>query len=194
MPQEIEIKLKSPHEPVREKLRQLQAHHTGTVHETNIFFDRDGELRKKDSGLRVRFTQNLDPSNPKPAVCNGAGQSALLTFKGPAATHGLRAREAFDLSLSPPDQIIPLLQALGYHQILRFEKHRESWQLDLCKIELDTMPIFGTFIEIEGPDEPTVQSVQQKLHLAHLPPELTSYSKMVSEYLAKTGQNELRLP
>ena len=185
MPQEIEIKLKTAHEPIREKLKSLRAHYAGTVRETNIFFDRQSELRKKDSGLRVRLARNHEKPNDLP--------QALLTFKGPAATTGLRSREAFDLNITPHDQLIPLLKALGYDQILLFEKDRESWELDGCKIELDTMPVFGTFIEIEGPDEKTVQAVQAELNLANVSPEHASYSKMVSQHLSKQGQTELRL-
>ncbi len=141
MPMEIEIKLKlDGHESVREKLKELNAEKLGLVRETNIFLDRaDGTLLAGNKGLRVRFTIAPGDTAPK----------ALLTYKGPRETTGLRAREAYDLELAPHDQIVSLLNALGYSQILLFEKDRESWQLEGCLVELDTLPIFGTFLEIE---------------------------------------------
>ena len=33
--------------------------------------------------------------------------------------------------------------ALGFERVLLFEKDRESWELGKCKVELDTMPVFG---------------------------------------------------
>lgn len=188
MPLEIEIKLKvDNHDPIRRALHEANAIHRGTVRETNIFFDRpDNSLRNKDTGLRVRFSQRTGQPTPQ----------TLLTVKGPAATAGLRSREAHDLTLTPHDQIIPLLRMLGFEQILLFEKDRDSWQFADCLVELDTLPIFGAFIEIEGPTETSVLQVQQQLNLAQLDPHRPSYSRMVSDYLdrERIAPRELRFP
>lgn len=200
MPLEIEIKLKlDSHDPVRQRLVALNAQHVGTVRETNMFFDRpDHSLRAADSGLRVRLTEPLaSPAvtpetkieNQKPKV-----PQALLTFKGPAAQTGLHSREAFDLRAQPADQVVPLLLALGFQQQFLFEKDRDSWQLADCLIELDTLPHFGHFLEIEGPSEVAVGEVQRRLGLANFPPHRDSYSKMVGQYLRqlKVAPSELR--
>jgi predicted adenylyl cyclase CyaB len=194
MPLEIEIKLKlDAHDQVLQALRAVNAVHVGKNLETNIFFDRpDNSLRQTDTGLRVRLTTpiNNDPMTHSP---DHPIPSALLTVKGPAATTGLRSREAFDLTCTPHDQLIPLLKMLGFEQKFLFEKRRDTWQLDGCLIELDTLPHFGNFLEIEGPSEQTVQEVQRKLGLSNLPPHETSYSKMVRAHLkAKPGVAELR--
>jgi predicted adenylyl cyclase CyaB len=188
MPLEIEIKLQLDSlAPVRARLAALRAVHTGAVRETNVFFDRpDLSLRHADSGLRVRFTTS--PSDPTPQT--------LLTFKGPASSSGLRSREAFDLHLTPHDQIIPLLHALGFQQLFLFEKDRDSWRLADCLVELDTLPHFGHFLEIEGPSESAVRAVQSALHLAHVPAHRDSYAKMVGEFLSRPDSisRELRFP
>jgi predicted adenylyl cyclase CyaB len=183
MPLEIEVKLKvENHEAVRERLRAVGAEYVGKVRETNIFFDRpDGSLRKSDSGLRVRFTTTTEDPVPK----------ALLTLKGPRQTTGLRSREAFDLTLSPHDQIMPLLRAMGFDQRLLFEKDRESWRIDECLVELDTLPQLGKFIEIEGPSETAVSAVQDKLDLSTLPPVQPGYSQMIAQHL-NSASTELR--
>jgi len=186
MPLEIEVKLKvEGHEGVRRRLREAGAVARGAVRETNIFFDRaDGSLRKKDTGLRVRFSSRA----------GGAPPEALLTAKGPAATGGLRSREAFDVMLMPHEQIVPLLGMLGFEQILLFEKDRESWDVAGCLVELDTLPVFGTFVEVEGPSEQAVMKVQEMLGLGDVAPHRPSYSRMVGEFVEREGitSRELR--
>lgn len=178
MPLEIEVKLRvADHQPIREALTRAGATFVGHFHETNIFFDRpDRSLRAADTGLRIRLWRK--ESEPETA--------ALLTFKGPPQSTPLRPREAFDLALTPADQALPLLKALGFEQVLSFEKCRESWELSDCKVELDTLPVLGTFLEIEGPTEAAVLAVQQTLKLENLPPVRPSYSAMMSEYADKT--------
>jgi predicted adenylyl cyclase CyaB len=185
---EIEVKVQvADHAAVRDRLRDLGAAHDGLVRETNLFFDRpDGSLRKSDRGLRVRLS--------RPPGAPAADARALITSKGPAAATGLRSREAFDVHATPADQVIPLLLALGFVQILSFEKDRDSWRLDDCLVELDTLPVFGHFVEVEGPSEGTVLAVQQKIGLGTLPPHHTSYSRMVADYLRTRGEKELRFP
>jgi predicted adenylyl cyclase CyaB len=179
MPLEIEIKLRiNSLDTIRHSLTAAHATRRGRVREHNIFFDRpDRSLLAAHSGLRVRLTTS--PEHPEP--------QALLTFKGPPQSSGLHARLAYDLHLTPHDQIIPLLEALGFTRTLSFEKFRESWTLDHCLIELDELPHLGTFTEIEGPSEPAVLSVQQKLHLQDHPPIKPSYIAMVDEYLQSHG-------
>jgi predicted adenylyl cyclase CyaB len=176
MPLEIEIKLKvDSHAPTLASLRENGATHAGFARETNIFFDRpEGSLRKADSGLRVRLS----------CSAGQAADQALVTFKGPAAPDGLRARNAFDLQTEPAKQVVPLLEALGFVQVFLFEKDRDSWLFEACHVELDTLPHFGHFIEIEGPSESAVRTAQHALGLGDSPSHPKSYSHLVSEFLA----------
>jgi adenylate cyclase class 2 len=190
MPLEIEIKIKIPdHDPIRRLLRRHSAKPIEYVRETNIFFDRpDHSLRKANTGLRVRLSIPI-----KSKIRNQKSKmTALLTFKGPPAKKGLRSREAFDLHITPYEQLIPLLTALGFQQLFLFEKIRESWLLAKCRVELDTLPYFGTFLEIEGPSEKAVHRVQKMLGLQSLPQEKTSYAAMTGNYLANTHRKALR--
>jgi adenylate cyclase class 2 len=193
MPLEIEVKVKvEGHEGVRVRLREAGAVRHGAARETNVFFDRpDRSLRKKDTGLRVRFAVPLEGDAVGRIT---APQTALLTVKGPAGVTGLRAREAFDLTVAPAEQMVPLLKMLGFVQVLLFEKDRESWGLDGCLVELDTMPVFGAFVEVEGPGEQAVRGVQEKLGLGDLMPHTASYSRMVGTYVEQEGitSRELR--
>jgi predicted adenylyl cyclase CyaB len=191
MPLEIEVKLKvESHRPIVAVLRRLGAKHAGARRETNIFFDRaDGSLLAADSALRVRMEVPL--GNRKSKIENQKSPcppAALLTFKGPPRKTGLRSRQAYDLTISPPEQLMPLLKSLGFEQTMLFEKDRDSWHFGGCKIELDTLPALGLFMEIEGPSERKVKAVQKKLHLEDLPPVRPSYAQMVAGHLREHAQ------
>ncbi|MCL2645901.1 MAG: class IV adenylate cyclase [Phycisphaerales bacterium] len=190
MPLEIEIKLKLvSHTAILKRLRQLRATHIGTQHETNIFFDHpDRSLLQSNSGLRVRLETPLRKTRNSPR----SPPSALLTFKGSPQSTGLGSRNAYDLTCSPTEQLIPLLKSLGFVQTQLFEKIRDSWQLAKCKIELDTLPHFGCFLEIEGPSERAVHAIQKKLALADLASITTSYATMVDDHLTTKKRKELR--
>jgi adenylate cyclase, class 2 len=175
MPLEIEVKLRSPSlAAARAALQVAGAVRVGIFHETNLFFDRpDGSLRAHDTGLRIRFSRKEGET----AV------TALFTFKGPKQSSRLQPREAFDLTVVPADEAVGFLTALGFEQTHAFEKRRESWEFGGCKIELDELPAFGTFVEIEGPSEEIVLDVQKRLGLADLEVVKTSYSAMVAQHV-----------
>ena len=180
MPLEIEIKLRvDSHEVVRTALCRAKAKRVGKVLETNAFFDyADRRLLKRNAGLRVRTVRPVTSRRGEPA-------SALLTYKGPPRKTGLRSREAFDLTVVPAEQIVPLLKSLGLVQTLCYEKLRESWLCGGCQVELDEVPHLGRFVEIEGPSEARVRGVQKRLGLAALAAVRPSYIHMLDEYLKR---------
>jgi len=183
MPLEIEIKLRGEsQEGGRERLRAAGAERVGKVREENVFFDRgDGSLRKADSGLRVRFSWREGADLPE----------VLLTFKGPAAVEGMRVREAFDVHVTPHDQMVPLLEGLGFVRQYSFEKDREARRMGGWLVGLDVMPVFGCFVEIEGPSEEAVRRVQGELGMGEMREHGVSYAKMVGEWVKESGGREL---
>jgi adenylate cyclase, class 2 len=172
---EIEAKIKvTSLDPVRTKLMALMARKLPAVKEVNMFFDLpDRSLQAGDKGLRIRLETSEENPLPK----------ALMTYKGPRQRSALHPREAFDLSVSPPNDAIAFLQALGYERTLSYEKHRESWLIESCRVELDELPYLGTFVEIEGPSEKAITAVREKLGLAHHELTKPSYAAMMSHYL-----------
>jgi len=175
VPLEIEIKLQVDSlDDIRARLAKAKAQRVGSTLETNIFFDRpDRSLLAANSGLRIRIEKHE----------TGGSATALLTFKGPPQTSVLHPREAFDVAVDPPDQAISLVEALGFHRTLAFEKRRESWTLGRCKVELDELPFLGTFMEIEGPSEEAVLAVRTRLGLSAIPAVKPSYIQMVDAYM-----------
>ena len=185
-PREIEIKLRATDlAAVRQSLKQAGARFLETVEELNEFFDRpNNSLRTADSGLRIRTLRRGGTS----------ADEALLTWKGPLQPGAMHNRPSIDLAARPAALASGFLFALGFIRTSGFEKRRESWEFDACRVELDELPHFGAFVEIEGPDEATVLQVRAQLGLTDLEIVPQTYHAMVAGYLrAKpSADNTLR--
>lgn len=184
---EIEAKFRvDSHEPVRNSLRAAGARPLGVVKEWNVILDSaDGTLRAKGCGLRVRSTQDEQ----------GGRGGSTLTFKGPRRAGEFKSREEIEVAVSNAEEASELLSRLGFEPILQYEKRRESWQLEDCRVELDEPPKIGLFVEIEGPGESSVQRVRERLGLRGTPVTPASYVRMLTEHCeqGKTANRTLRL-
>ena len=176
---ELELKVKVPDfDAVRKALSDSGAKHVGSVLEINTFFDTpDKSLLAQDKGLRLRQTRD-DRSGR---------EGFVITVKGPAQPGAFKSREEAETDVDDGDRAAGVLQALGYRPELSFEKRRESWTLDRCKIELDELPVLGRFVEIEGPDEATVAAARDRLGLTNLPSIKTGYISLLARHLKETG-------
>jgi adenylate cyclase class 2 len=179
MPVEIEAKMKvADHAGVRQRLRENGAKHESTVLETNTFFDTpDRALMSNDKGLRLRHTTDADTHEEK----------SKFTFKGPRQKGQLKSRPEHEMDVSDPRAARAFLEALGFTKLASFQKRRESWTLEKCHVELDEVPHLGTFVEIEGPDEPTVMRLREMLHLRDEPLIQTSYISLLMSHLKEKG-------
>lgn len=160
MPTETELKLRivRPDE-VRAQLRAAHGIDRGHVDEVNTLFDTpEGRLRAADCGLRVRQARRVGNDV-------SAGEIVTLTFKGPRATGGMKAREELETVVNDADMLGALLGRLGFSPVIVYEKRRETWQLGPCEVVVDELPQLGHFIELEGPDESAVAAVAHQLGL-----------------------------
>ena len=181
MPLEIEAKMKLDDVAALEKrLTAAGAQHVVELLEVNTFFDTPrGKLKAGDEGLRIRLEKSTD----------GSHVEATITHKGPRAHGRMKTRDESEVVVADARAAATLLTALGFVSVLSFEKKRRRWTLDACRIEIDTLPYLGGFVEIEGPSEPVVLSVRKKLALDHLPMISASYISMLVTYLS---ENEIR--
>jgi predicted adenylyl cyclase CyaB len=189
MPREIEIKLRCDDlATVRRRLEAIRATPHGAVQEVNTLFDTpEGTLRAGDCGLRLRETVDL---------CDAAVRAAWLTFKGPRAAGAVKHREELETGLATPAAIRELLPRLGYQPVLVYEKRRETWTWEGCEICLDTLPRLGTFVEVEGPDEATIQRARDRLALADAAVEPATYVELTARHGDRdaTGVQRLEFP
>jgi len=120
----------------RQRLVELEAERVGpAVFEENWLLDRTGELRQRESILRVRAEE---------------GRGAVITFKGPASFEGTtKIRAELEVRIENAAHALALFEALGYRIERRYQKLREEWRLGSEIICLDHTPI-GDFVEFEG--------------------------------------------
>ena len=167
-------------EAVRERLRERGAARNGQYLENNTFFDtEDRSLLAADEGLRLRRMRNVETGS----------EQHVITYKGPRQQGRLKSREEVEVSVVGSDGTVELLGRLGYQRVLSFEKRRESWLLDGCKVELDEVPHLGSFVEVEGPGEEAVMRVRESLKLSDRPILKSSYIAMLMSHLQERGQS-----
>jgi len=91
--------------------------------------------------------------------------SARLTYKGPGKIReGVLVREEIEFIVEDFGQAKALLEALGYHPSVVYEKYRTTYALESTLVTLDELP-YGYFSEIEGHSPDEVASAAQKLRL-----------------------------
>jgi adenylate cyclase class 2 len=138
-PREIEAKFRvEDREALEAGLRALGAAAGDLEEEVNLLLDDDVmSLRIGGRALRVR-------------TVNGRG---LLTFKGPASFEGgVKSRLELESGVEAPENVLALLDALGYRPRFRYEKRRTTWRFaDPARplVVVDETPL-GLFAEIEG--------------------------------------------
>ena len=118
--------------------------------ETNLRFDTsDLSLTKAHQVLRLR-----------------QDQAAYLTYKGPSEWgKSVAVRQEIEIEVSDFESTRLLLEALGYHINVRYEKWRTKYQLENLELDLDEMP-FGHFVEIEGDDANRIERMAKMLALS----------------------------
>jgi len=181
MPLEIEAKMKvGSFEAVLAALREHNATSLGEHIETDTFFDTpDRALLAADKGLRLRVA--LDVKTNK--------NEALLTHKGPVGLGPLKKRQETQTVVANAEAMAKILEQLGFVQWLRYQKRRQSWELDSCRVELDEIPHLGKFVEIEGPGDEAVMKCREKLGLGSQTLIKASYVAMLTAHLQERGES-----
>lgn len=178
---EIETKIRVNNlEVVRVRLKESGAEFVGRYVETNHILDSaDGALRERGCGLRARSME----------VIEGRPASPTLTFKGPARASTMKRREEIETTITDLDVTLRILREIGFPLVVGYRKRRERWTLDGCCVELDEVPLLGTFVEIEGPSEDAVRATRDRLQLARQPHVKPSYVRMLVERCRELGRS-----
>ena len=174
---EIEAKLKIDSlDAVAEKLDSLGAEFVGEQIQRDYYFeDADETMAKTDRCLRIR------------RQTDAAGQKVILTYKGPRKDGQFKVRPEFEVGADDVKAAVEFFKAMGYRQTLAFEKKRRTWNFEQCEVSLDELCLLGCFVEIEGPGEEAVSSVQNKLKLSYLEHISDSYALLMNKKLAEDG-------
>ncbi|MBN2020323.1 MAG: class IV adenylate cyclase [Sedimentisphaerales bacterium] len=177
---EIEAKLKV--DSLAEAARRLKAagaeFKRKRLHTDTYFDDTKGTLRKADRALRIR----------KQLI--GRKEQVVITYKGPRQKGRFKRRQEIQFKVGNAESAEMFLFALGYKKALVFQKKRRVWRLDRCEVALDELPLLGSFVEIEGPNEKTISRVQRKLGLSDLPHIKESYATLMQKRKRQLGISE----
>ena len=162
--QEIEAKFYvTGLEGIKARLRALEAQLIQErILETNIRFDLpNARLRSEGRVLRLRHDTE-----------------ARLTYKGTSNNdQGTLSRTEIEFVVEDFEKARQFLEALGYQELLRYDKYREVYDLDGCHIMLDELP-YGDFIEIEGENVEEIRKMTAKLNLRWEAAVTKSYSSL----------------
>jgi adenylate cyclase class 2 len=170
---EAKMSLADP-ESLREKLGELDAVADRELLEINTYYDQDNKAMKSaDQGLRIRVETDQDTGQ----------RHCVITHKGPRVHGKLKSRTETEVGVSDANAAGDMLRALGFEPVLTFEKRRSRYLLDGCRVEIDTLPHLGTFLEIEGDNEEQVLSVREKLGMDTAPLIRASYIAMLMTYM-----------
>ena len=170
---EIEAKLKvDSHKEIAERLSELGAEFLEERLQKDWYFDdADKALAKTDRCIRLR------------RQLAGQEERIFLTYKGAREKNKFKRRREIEVEVNDGDSTEKLLSAIGYEKILSVEKRRRVWRLGGCEVALDELPLLGSFVEIEGPDEERIAEVQEDLGLSGLPHIPESYATLMSDKL-----------
>ncbi len=121
------------------------------VHERNVRFDTaDEALLARQALLRLRQDTRV-----------------RLTYKGLAAQDAAseaKIREEIELAVEDFDRMALIFSRLGLAAVQTYEKYRETFHWRDVEVVLDEMP-FGTFVELEGPDDTALMAAAAALGL-----------------------------
>jgi len=170
---EIKIRLDDPG-PLRTRLGESgAARHTHGLETNRIFDTPDRRLLAGDCGLRIRESRPLDGGSPL---------QPTLTFKGPRDPGAVKSREEFETPVADAQTLADILQRLGFREVIRYEKRRETWRLDDCAVCLDELPRLGWYVEIEGPGTEAVEAARSQLNLTDRPPLRETYVELAADH------------
>jgi predicted adenylyl cyclase CyaB len=180
MPTETECKIPvNDFAAVEAKLHELRAEPHGEFLQDDMFFDSpDRQLLRADQGLRLRSVTPID---------HGPTTQHVLTYKGARQPGQLKQREEIEVIICDSGAMADVLQRLGLVLMLHFQKRRKRYRLHECWVELDTVPLLGRFVEVEGPSHDEIVHVVSGLGLDPSQGITDSYASLLMAEARKRG-------
>jgi adenylate cyclase class 2 len=180
---EIEAKLKVDSlAKVARRLKAIGAKFLRRRLQTDIYFDDARHtLRKVDSAIRMRRQMA------------GEKEQVVITYKGPRRKGRFKQRQEIQFGVGDARLAEMFLAAIGYKKSLVFQKRRRVWRYGGCEVALDELPLLGSFVEIEGPNEKAISRVQEKLGLSDLPHIPESYAVLMERKLRLLGKKTAKV-
>ena len=113
---EVELKVATDHEAVRERLEALGADRVRHVVQTDTYYDAPHrDFAETDEAVRVRREREDESETVK------------LTYKGPLVEAESKTRREHETVVEDPDAVDGILQGVGFSPAFTVEKAREGW-------------------------------------------------------------------
>ena len=168
MAREIEIKIQIQGGleelfAIFDKLSSLGAKWTGREKLKDTYYE--GTLLGQSESLRIREVWRTGD------VERGfAWRNPQLCFKRKfdenSNQSGIKDRTELECSIYEREDIVPILEALGFVETVVVNKQRRTCEIDGCNVMLDDLyKGFGQFVEIEGPSDEAVKTLMEKLDI-----------------------------
>ena len=136
----------------------------------------DRRLTMQDVVLRLRVKRN------------GAGSTASLDLKGAATFEaGYKHREETSVPVGDPEQMMGILDALGYIVTRAIDRDIRVLQLGRATLRFERFPRMDTLLEVEGPEE----DIEAAIVASGLPRNSFTVDRLymfVQRFEARTGQ------
>lgn len=138
---EVELKVRTDHDGLRERLAEIGAEPSGTVRQVDTYYDHPTrDFAETDEALRIRReTDDGDDGNPRTKV----------TYKGPLVDPDSKTREELETGVEDGDTFASVLEALSFEAAATVEKTRERYRCDGYTVTLDSVAGLGEFVEVE---------------------------------------------
>jgi adenylate cyclase class 2 len=150
MPQEIEVRfLKTTPKQLAEKLEKFHAVDKGEMLlEEVIFYDQDQKWRDEHKFVRIRKS----------------GDTVTMTYKHNTG-QTIDSMEEIEVQINDFSGGIQIIEATGLQIVRRQQKRRHTFIFGEVTLDFDTWPGLPTYLELEGPDENSLQKAASSLGL-----------------------------
>ena len=146
------------------KLAEVGADFINEVFEEN-FLHRGGTLDERSAALRIRKTAD----------------TTTLTYKEKLRDDdGIKHKIEYETDVADADATEKIIEMLGYHLSVVYEKHRKTWKLNDVEVVLDELPL-GQYMEIEGTTD-AINAAENILYVKKLEVEPRGYPSLTVKF------------
>ncbi len=151
-------------------LQELGAEFVGEDFEENILYS-SGMLAETFAVLRVRKTHG----------------KTILTYKKRVQNEfNIKHQIEHETEVSNAEELEKIIESLGFHKFVVYEKRRKTWNFRAVEIVLDELP-FGEFMEIEGAIT-AIAEAEMLLDIEDFETEHATYPALTMQFGAKVGE------
>jgi adenylate cyclase class 2 len=165
---EVELKVRTPHDPVEERLRALKATQEATVEQIDTYYDAPHRnFAETDEALRLReesVRKTIDEESIRETTSEESASESTteLTYKGPLVGDGTKTREEHETRVADGEAMDAALRGLGFEGAHVVEKVRRRYSLRRYTVTLDRVRGLGEFVEVErAVPEPEVETARE---------------------------------